>query len=165
MSDKRVSSDTYMPDWRPIEDRHALIKHAHANGSLKRHVGLQWISDQTSTSPMSMLVSNVSPMRNVGLRWGMLVSKGVSVLATNVKTNIFGTLPVTSANFNKKIYCDHFLNMTRSKNIIIYSFSKTITVRGYAFLIKTSTIFITICKVSHFFTFHEFKSLSRFRNK
>ena len=68
---------------------------------------------------------------------------GVSVMGTNVKTNIFGTLPVTSANVNKKNIATIFLNMTRSTNIIMYSFSK-ITVRGYAFFIKTSTIFITI---------------------
>ena len=65
-------------------------------------------------------------------------------MGTNVKTNIFGTLPVTSANVNKKNIATIFLNMTRSTNIIMYSFSKIITVRGYEFLIKTSTIFITI---------------------
>ena len=46
-----------------------------------------------------------------------------------------------------------FLNMPRSTNIITYLFSKIITVRGYASLIKTSTIFITIhqfCIFVHF---------------
>ena len=76
-------------------------------------------------------------------------------MGTNEKINIFGTRPVTSANVNKKNIATFFLNMTRSTNIIMYLFSKIITVRGYAFVIKTSTIFITM--VLHF-TFHEFKS-------
>ena len=60
----------------------------------------------------------------------------LSVMGTNVKTNIFGTLPVTSANVNKKNIATNFLNMTRSTNIIMYSFSKILTVRDYSFLIK-----------------------------
>ena len=32
----------------------------------------------------------------------------MSVMGTKVKTDIFGTLPVTSANVNKKKYCDNF---------------------------------------------------------
>ena len=59
-------------------------------------------------------------------------------METNVKTTIFGTLPVTSANHNKKNIATIFLNMTRASNIIMYYFSKIITVRGYAFIIKTS---------------------------
>ena len=51
-------------------------------------------------------------------------------MGTNVKINMFGTLPVTSANDNKIKYCDHFLKIRRSTNIITYLFSKIITVRG-----------------------------------
>ena len=69
----------------------------------------------------------------------------MSVTGTKFKIYIFETLPVTRAN-----------NMYLS-----YLFSKIITVRGYAFSIKTRTIFITIhgsafayisrIKVSHVF--------------
>ena len=68
----------------------------------------------------------------------------LALKGTNVKTTIFGTLPVTSANVNKKDITIFFLNMTRATNIIMYSFSKILIVRGYAFSIKISTIFITI---------------------
>ena len=63
----------------------------------------------------------------------------MSVIGTNVKINIFGTLPVTSANVNKKNIATIFSNMTRSTNIIIYLLYEIIPVRGYAFLIKTLT--------------------------
>ena len=57
-------------------------------------------------------------------------------MGTNVKTNIFGTLPVKSANVNKTNMATIVLNMTRSTNIITYLFNKIITVTDYAFLIK-----------------------------
>ena len=85
-------------------------------------------------------------------------------MGTNVKINIFVTLPEASENVNKKYISTIFLNMTRSTNIFMYSFSKIITVRGYAFIIKTSTIFITIHGF-HFSYISRIKSLSRFRNE
>ena len=58
--------------------------------------------------------------------------------------NIFEILPVTSANVTKTNMATIFLSLTRSTNIILYLFYKIITLRDYAFLIKTCTIFITI---------------------
>ena len=56
-------------------------------------------------------------------------------MGTNIKINKFETFPVTSANVNKNNIATICLNMTRSINIIMYLFSKIITVRGNAFLI------------------------------
>ena len=41
-------------------------------------------------------------------------------MGTNVKTNNFETLPVTTANVNKKNIATIFLNMMKSTNIIMY---------------------------------------------
>ena len=57
----------------------------------------------------------------------------MSSMGTNVKINIFETLPVTSANVNLKNIETIFLNMARSTNIITFLFSKIITVRGHGF--------------------------------
>ena len=67
-------------------------------------------------------------------------------MGTNIKINIFETLPVTSltnANVKKNI-APIFLNMARSTNINTYLFSELITVRGYAFLIQNRAYFLTI---------------------
>ena len=42
----------------------------------------------------------------------------VPVMVTNVKTNIFGTLPVTSANVNKKNIATIFLNNSNQNNTL-----------------------------------------------
>ena len=88
----------------------------------------------------------------------------VSVMGTNVKTT-FLELFLWRVKITKKNIATIFLNMTRSTNIIMHSFSKIITVRGYAFLIKTRTICIT----KHGFAFSYISriqvSISRFRNK
>ena len=66
-------------------------------------------------------------------------------MGTTVRINVFGTLSVTSANVNKKIARPFF------KHDEIYNYY-------YIFVSKIIT-------VSHFRTFHEFKSPLRFRNK
>ena len=76
----------------------------------------------------------------------------VSVIGTNVKIHIFGTLPATIKKnlwrfFKHEIY-----------RYYLYLFSKIRTVRGYAFLIKPRAIFIKI----HVFAF---SYISRIRNK
>ena len=63
-------------------------------------------------------------------------------MGTNVNINIFGGLPVMSANVNKKTIPNILLSMTISTNIIIYLFSKLKNVRGYSFLTKTRGSFI-----------------------
>ena len=82
-------------------------------------------------------------------------------MGTIVKTNIFGTHPVKSANVNRKKCI--FLSMTVSTNII-YLFSKIKTVGGRSFF-KKPVPFSEQNTVLHFQTYHEFKFLSRFRNK
>ena len=48
----------------------------------------------------------------------------MSSMGTNVKPNIFGTYPATSANVNRNTFHNIFLSMTASANIIIYFYSK-----------------------------------------
>ena len=59
--------------------------------------------------------SGTNPLNQFSVMRESLNSVGISsktclwpITGTNVKTNIFGTNPVTSANVNKKKYCDHF---------------------------------------------------------
>ena len=49
-------------------------------------------------------------------------------MRTNAKINIFGTHPVSSANFNRNKQSQRFLSMTVSTHIIIYFYSKIKTV-------------------------------------
>ena len=66
-------------------------------------------------------------------------------MGTNVKINIFGTYPVTSANVNRKNYSQLFF---KHDGIYIYYylvlFSKIRTVGGCSFFSENCTIFITI---------------------
>ena len=50
--DQHAWLDTNMPNWRPIWKQHAWLNVS--NGSPIRHVGLQWVSNQTYWSPMGL---------------------------------------------------------------------------------------------------------------
>ena len=57
-------------------------------------------------------------------------------MGTNVKTNIFGILPVTSTNVIKKNIATIIFNMARSTNIFKYLFSKILMWRRTRILIS-----------------------------
>ena len=87
----------------------------------------------------------------------MSVSWGVHMLRYTYLHLFF----VISTNVNKTKYCEHFLILTRSINII-YFFSKVKTVGDDVFWMKNHTIFITM----YGFAFSNISRISScFRNK
>ena len=91
-------------------------------------------------------------------------------MGTNVKINIFGTYPMTSANFNRKNYSQYFFSMSASKNIIIYFFSKirTVSVGGLSvfnenpYHFHNNTQFFSFAHITKSSFFHVFVTNTAF---